>query len=70
MRYSLVESQKNEIILLARVLMMILFIMAGWGKLTGFSGTVGYLESLGTPVPMLAAAIAVIMEFWVFGKGC
>ncbi|MBV2135087.1 DoxX family protein [Pseudomonas sp. MAP12] len=65
MRYTLFENQKSEIILLARILLMILFIMAGWGKLTGFSGTVGYLESLGTPAPMLAAAIAVIMEFIV-----
>lgn len=65
MRYTLFESQKSEIILLARILLMILFLMSGWSKLTGFSGTVGYLESLGTPVPMLAAAIAVIMEFFV-----
>ncbi|SFQ49359.1 putative oxidoreductase [Geopseudomonas sagittaria] len=65
MRYTLFDNQKSEILLLARILLMILFIIAGWSKLTGFSGTVGYLESLGTPAPMLAAAIAVIMEFFV-----
>ncbi|QJD59813.1 DoxX family protein [Pseudomonas sp. gcc21] len=65
MRYTLFEKQKNEIILLARILLMILFVMSGWSKLTGFSGTAGYLESLGVPVPMLATAIAVIIEFLV-----
>jgi len=44
---------------------MILFVMSGWSKLTGFEGTVGYLGSLGAPAPTLAAAIAVIMEFFV-----
>jgi putative oxidoreductase len=65
MRYTLFDNQKSEIILLARILLMILFIISGWSKLTGFSGTVGYLESLGTPAPMLAAVIAVVMEFFV-----
>lgn len=65
MRYTLFDNQKSEILLLARILLMILFIISGWSKLTGFSGTVGYLESLGTPAPMLAAVIAVVMEFFV-----
>ncbi|MDM7069905.1 DoxX family protein, partial [Enterobacter hormaechei] len=30
--------------------------------LTGFSGTVQYMTSLGAPMPMLAAIIAVVME--------
>ncbi|MNZ89176.1 Inner membrane protein YphA [compost metagenome] len=65
MRYSLFENLRSEILLLARILLMILFIISGWSKLTGFSGTAGYLESLGVPAPLLAAAIAVIMEFFV-----
>lgn len=65
MRYSLFEGQRDIIILLARVLLMILFILSGWSKLTGFEGTVNYMSSLDAPAPMLAAAIAVIMEFAV-----
>jgi putative oxidoreductase len=65
MRYSLFDSQRDIIILIARVLLMILFILSGWAKLTGFEGTVGYMTSLGAPAPMLAAAIAVLMEFAV-----
>jgi len=64
MRYDLFENQKSEIILLARILLMILFIMSGWGKLTNFEGTVAYLGSLGTPAPMVAAGVAVVMEFF------
>ncbi|MCF7200713.1 DoxX family protein [Pseudomonas oligotrophica] len=65
MRYALFENQKSGIILLARVLLMLLFVVSGWSKLVGFSGTSAYLASLGVPAPMLAAAVAVIMEFFV-----
>ncbi|CAM3866954.1 DoxX family protein [Pseudomonas wadenswilerensis] len=65
MRYTLFDNQRDVIILLARILLMILFVMSGWSKLTGFDGTVDYLASLGAPVPTVAAAVAVVMEFFV-----
>jgi putative oxidoreductase len=65
MRYTLFDNQRDVIILLARILLMILFVMSGWSKMTGFDGTVGYLESLGAPMPTVAAGVAVIMEFFV-----
>ncbi len=65
MRYSLLDSQRDVILLLARILLMILFVLSGWSKLSGFEGTVGYMTSLGAPAPMLAAAVAVIMELLV-----
>jgi putative oxidoreductase len=65
MRYNLFARQNNEIILIARILLMILFVISGWAKLTGFAGTVSYMASLGAPVPQVAAAIAVLMEFFV-----
>jgi putative oxidoreductase len=65
MRYTLFESKKDELILLARILLMILFVMFGWQKLIGFSGIVGYMTSIGLPAPALAAVIAVVMEFVV-----
>ncbi|WP_347557197.1 DoxX family protein [Robbsia sp. KACC 23696] len=64
MRYALFDKQKDELILLARVLLMILFVLFGFHKLTGFSGTVGYMASLGNPAPTLAAIIAVVFEFF------
>lgn len=65
MRYTLLENQKDAVILAARVLLMVLFIMFGWSKLTGFSGTVAYMTSSGAPVPELSAVIAVVMELVV-----
>lgn len=65
MRYTLFDNQRDVIILLARILLMILFVMSGWSKLTGFDGTVSYLASLGAPMPTVAAGVAVIMEFFV-----
>lgn len=51
MRYVSLESKKDELLLAARVLMMILFVLFGWQKLTGFSGTVAYMASTGNPAP-------------------
>lgn len=60
-----ITRNRDAFILAARILLMVLFITSGWTKLTGFQGTVGYMESLGAPVPMVAAAIAVAMEVLV-----
>ena len=62
---AIIQRWRDELILLARILMMVLFVMSGWGKLTGFQGTVGYMASTGAPLPMVAAAVAVVMEFGV-----
>ena len=65
MRYVLFDKVSNEVILLARILLVVLFVLFGWSKLTDFSGTVGYMASAGLPVPKLAAAVVVLMEFFV-----
>jgi putative oxidoreductase len=61
-RFDLLDRSKDEVLLAGRVLLMILFVVFGWQKLTGFDGTVAYMASEGTPVPQLSAAIAVLME--------
>ncbi|OYV35444.1 MAG: hypothetical protein B7Z80_18370 [Rhodospirillales bacterium 20-64-7] len=43
---------------------MLLFVIFGWEKLTGFAGTVGDFAQIGVPLPALAALIAVVMEFF------
>jgi putative oxidoreductase len=53
---------QNALNLAARLLMVALFLPAGIGKLTGFAGTVGYISSVGLPLPTLAAATALIVE--------
>jgi putative oxidoreductase len=60
-----VEKIKDPLILLARLLMVILFVVFGWQKLTGYDATIGYFTEAGVPLPSLAAPIAVIMELGV-----
>jgi putative oxidoreductase len=55
-------STHDAINLAARVLMAALFLPAGIGKLTGFEGTVGYIASVGLPLPSVAAALAAVVE--------
>jgi putative oxidoreductase len=48
--------------LAGRILIALIFIFAGFGKITGFEGTVGYIASKGLPSPQLAAIGAIIVE--------
>jgi putative oxidoreductase len=60
-----IERHRDILILAARILLMVLFVSSGWSKLVDYPGTVAYLASLNTPLPAVAAAVAVIMEFFV-----
>lgn len=62
LRYFDFGESRHLFLLIARIALAILFIIFGFPKLTGFDGTVQYMTSLGTPAPMLAAIIAVVME--------
>jgi putative oxidoreductase len=48
--------------LVGRVLIALIFVLSGFGKITGFEGTVGYIASKGLPLPSLAAAAAIVVE--------
>jgi putative oxidoreductase len=48
-------------LLAARILMTILFITAGWGKITGYAGTQHYMEAMGVPGFMLP--LVILLEF-------
>jgi putative oxidoreductase len=58
----------DALILVARVLLMTLFVMTGWQKLTSFAGTVDYMKTSGVPWPELAAVVSTVVEF-LFGIG-
>ena len=58
----MLSSLQNPLSLIGRVLLALLFIPAGFAKLTGFAGTVAYIASKGVPFPELAAAAAVGVE--------
>src|ERR1700709_453892 len=59
------EKLRDEVILVARVLLIALFLIFGWGKLTDFSGTVGNMARSGVPMPTLSALVAIAVEFLV-----
>jgi putative oxidoreductase len=52
----------NALNLIGRLLIAALFLPAGLAKLSGFEGTVGYIESVGLPLPAVAAAAALALE--------
>lgn len=53
---------QHPLALAGRLLLAWLFLPAGIGKIAGFAGTVGYITSVGMPLPTVAAAIAVVVE--------
>lgn len=52
----------NALNLLGRLMLVALFLPAGLSKLSAFEGTVGYIDSVGLPLPAVAAALAVVIE--------
>lgn len=45
-----------------RVLLSVIFILAGLSKATGAAGTIAYIESKGLPLPQVAYALTVALE--------
>jgi len=56
------EKIQNSLSLAGRLLLALLFLPAGIGKVTGFAGTVAYIASAGLPLPALGAVIALSVE--------
>lgn len=50
----------NALILAGRVLMSLMFITSGWGKIAGYAATQGYMESVG--VPGLLLPLVILLE--------
>lgn len=59
---NMIAKLENPLYLAGRILLVLLFLPAGIGKITGFAGTVGYISSVGLPMPELAAAAALTVE--------
>jgi putative oxidoreductase len=56
---------QDTLALVGRILVATLFVPAGFGKLMGFAGTVGYITSAGLPMPQVAAVVAILVELGV-----
>jgi len=48
--------------LVGRVLLAFMFVYSGFGKVTGFEGTVASIAGKGLPLPQVGAAIAIAVE--------
>ncbi len=54
------QDQVNTIVsTLARVLVAYIFIVAGYGKISGYEATAGYMEAMGVPSALLPLTILV-----------
>lgn len=53
---------QNPLALMGRVLLAALFVPAGFGKISGFAGTVGYATAMGMPLPTVAVAVGLLIE--------
>lgn len=62
MDHSVFERHKNPLLLIARLLLALLFLIFGWDKATDFSGTVAFMTSIGAPMPTVATILAIVME--------
>ena len=52
----------NAAALLGRILLAVIFIKAGWGKIGGFEGTAGYMASKGLPMPQVLLVLTILVE--------
>lgn len=54
---------KPAVLFISRVLLALLFVVAGWGKVTNFASTVAYIASFGLPMPEVMTVLAILFEF-------
>lgn len=59
------EGPNDGLILFARILLVLLFVVFGWGKLTHYQATVGLLAGDGLPVPPVTTIGVIGMEFFL-----
>ena len=56
------SAAQDTLALIGRVLIALLFVPAGFGKIAGFAGVVGYIGAVGLPLQQLGAVIAIVVE--------
>jgi putative oxidoreductase len=48
--------------LVGRMMLAVLFVHSGFGKITGFEGTVAAIAGAGLPLPQVGAVVAILVE--------
>ena len=58
----MIDTYKTPLVVVGRILLALLFILSGLGKLTDIAGTAGYIASGGLPMASALAAIVGLLE--------
>lgn len=58
----MLNSLQNPLALVGRILLALMFVLAGFSKIGGFAGTAGYIASQGLPAASLLAALTIVLE--------
>lgn len=58
----MLDSFKTPLVVSGRLLLALMFITAGFGKLTNIAGTAGYIASGGLPLATLLAVVVGLLE--------
>lgn len=64
LRYQLFDDQRDAMILVARIMILILYGYFGFTYVTDHGSFVGYLKSVNAPFPEFTAIVATIIEFF------
>jgi putative oxidoreductase len=56
------KSFQDPAVLAGRILLGLIFVLSGLGKISGFAGTAGYIAGKGLPFPELLAALTIAIE--------
>jgi putative oxidoreductase len=54
---------QDPIVLTGRILLGLIFVLSGTGKIFGFDGAVGYIAAKGLPLPQIVAVLTICIEF-------
>ena len=56
------ELAQRYLPVVGRFLLALIFVLSGWGKITGFEGSVAYMASKGMPFPQFLLPGAILVE--------
>jgi putative oxidoreductase len=56
------DTFRNPLALVGRILLALMFVLAGFSKIGGFAGTVGYMQSKGVPAAAVLAVLTIVLE--------
>lgn len=59
----MIDNFKVPLAVVGRVLLALMFVLSGFGKLTGIEGTAAYIASAGLPMATALAVIVGLLEF-------